>query len=311
MPTSYRRSVFDTKSHSWREVGLARQLSAQAVKRARMELLVGALVLAGTLYVYVRRRELLGADEELARLGTVVVLLVIGWFVARDVARALRPQLFRRLDPGRAGTVGFLIRLATLLVAVYAALRIAGLDARSLVVGGAATVVFLGLAAQQTLGNLIAGIVLLAAQPFRVGDRVRLQGGDLAGELEGTVSSLGLLHTVLANGEDQILVPNRTVLAVAIIPLREPAAVDLRARLRPGVTPLDVETLLREAIETPTRGAPRITLEELDPDELVVRISATPERASDGPRLASEVLNAIAPETRRVESRPPPVPEAT
>lgn len=37
--------------------------------------------------------------------------------------------------------------------------------------------VVVGLAAQQTLGDLIAGMVLIAARPFRVGDRVRLQAG--------------------------------------------------------------------------------------------------------------------------------------
>ena len=39
----------------------------------------------------------------------------------------------------------------------------------------------IGLAAQQTLGNLIAGMVLLSARPFRVGERVRLQAGGIAG----------------------------------------------------------------------------------------------------------------------------------
>src|SRR3712207_7375085 len=41
-----------------------------------------------------------------------------------------------------------------------------------------------------------------------------LQGGDLAGDLEGTVAALGLLHTTFSNGDDAILVPNRTVLNV-------------------------------------------------------------------------------------------------
>ena len=36
--------------------------------------------------------------------------------------------------------------------------------------------------------------------------------------------------------------------------------------------------------------APRIALEELDGDEVVVRIQATPENAADGPKLAGEVL---------------------
>jgi hypothetical protein len=57
--------------------------------------------------------------------------------------------------------------------------------------------------------------------------------------------------------------------------------------------------VLESAIQTPVRSQPRITLEELDGDEVVVRISATPERPSDGPRLASEVLEAVAAQTGR------------
>ena len=45
-------------------------------------------------------------------------------------------------------------------------------------------------------------MVLLSARPFRVGERVRLQGGGLAGQIEGVVSSLGLLYTTFAQGDD-------------------------------------------------------------------------------------------------------------
>src|SRR3954452_10905695 len=107
-------------------------------------------LMAGTLYLFSRRRELLGVDEP-ARYATVVILLVLGFFVARDLGRSLGPQLFRRLDPGRAGTIAFLVRLSTLMLALFVALRIGGVDPRTLALGGAATVVFLGLAAQQTL----------------------------------------------------------------------------------------------------------------------------------------------------------------
>src|SRR5213078_2099034 len=150
---------------------------------------------------------------------------------------ALGPILFKRLDAATAGTVGFLIRLTTLGTTVLVALRLAGLHTDTLAVGGAITAVIFGLAAQQTLGNLIAGLVLLSARPFRVGDRVRLQAGGLAGATEGIVSSLGLLYTTLSHGEDAIMIPNSVVLSAAVVPLREPSGVDLRARLRPGVTP--------------------------------------------------------------------------
>jgi small-conductance mechanosensitive channel len=302
--------MLDTRSHAWREVGLARQLSARAVKRARIEVLLLLVLTGATVVLFVFREELFGIDEPI-RLGAAGALLLLGFGLARDFGRLLGPALFRRMDPGTAGTVGFLIRLFFAVVATLVALRVAGVTNQNLLPAAAATAVILGLAAQQTLGNLFAGVVLLSARPFVVGDRVRLQGGDLAGEMEGTVASLGLLHTVFSNGDDSILVPNRTVLNVAIVPLREPAGVNLRARLRPGVTPLDIQQLLQHTIETPIRGEPRILLEEVDGDEVIVRIQATPERNSDGPRLASEVLAAVGPETRRMEDGRPSATSST
>ena len=78
--------------------------------------------------------------------------------------------------------------------------------AEALAVGGAITAVVFGLAAQQTLGNLIAGLVLISARPFQVGDRVRLEAGGLAGQLEGVVASLDLRYTTFAQGDDSIMV---------------------------------------------------------------------------------------------------------
>jgi small conductance mechanosensitive channel len=60
------------------------------------------------------------------------------------------------------------------------------------------------------------------------------------------------------------------------------------------VKPSDVQALLDERITVPTRNRPRIVLDEVDGDEVVVRIFATPELAADGPQLADEVLTAVA-----------------
>src|SRR3954470_9951950 len=295
------RRVFPTRSHSWAEAGLARQLSRAAVKRARIETVLLAPLAAAVLVLYSHRRDLFPGLGMQVQIVTVIVLLALGWALARSAGRVLGPTLLRRLDPAMAGTVGFLVRLATMLITLLVALRIAGVRPRDLAVGGAFTAVVFGLAAQQTLGNLFAGTVLLSARPFRVGDRVRFQGGPLAGRVEGIVSSLGLLYTVLSDGEDEIMVPNSVVLNVAVVPLREPDAVDLRARLRPGVTPQDVQALLEEEIDKPLIEAPRVLLEELDGDEVAVRIQATPVLASDGPKLASEVLAAVGRETAGAE----------
>ena len=278
----------------------ARHLTFSAVhraQRARRELLVIVPLIAGVLFAYQRRQEIFGTDVPV-RLAAAIVLTVLGWALARDLGRSLVPWLFRRMDPATAGTVGFLIRLAFLAATAVAALRLAGLRPETLAVGGAITAVVFGLAAQQTLGNLIAGMVLISARPFRVGDRVRLHAGGVAGQLEGVVASLGLLYTTFAQGQDSIMVPNNVVLSAAVMPLREPAAVDLRARLRPDVLPSEVQRLLDERLTIPVRTEPHIGLEEVDADEVVVRIAATPEADADGPRLADQILAAIASVTR-------------
>jgi small conductance mechanosensitive channel len=291
----YLERMFETRTHAWEKVGLAGQVSREAVGRARRQAVLLLLLLGGVLVAYGDRHQFFGHSLDTpVRAATVLALVVLGWALARDVGRAAAPTFFRRMDPATAGTVGFVIRLLTLLCSGLAALWIAGLDPRALAVGGAFTAVVLGLAAQQTLGNLIAGMVLLSARPFRVGERVRLQTGGLAGQTEGVVSSLGLLYTTLARGEDRIMVPNSVVLSAAIVPLREPDSVDVKVRIGAGIRPSHVQAILDGSVDTPTRSAPRVLLEEIDGEDVVVRVQATPERADDGARLADEIIAALA-----------------
>jgi small conductance mechanosensitive channel len=274
---------------------VARQVREHAAERARRARTHVALLLpliTAVIVAYSHRAELFGADLPV-RIGCVIALVILGWSFAMNLGRAVGPTLLRRLDPGTAGTVGFLIRLLTLMLSVIFALRLAGLRPETLAVGGAITAVVLGLAAQQTIGNLIAGTVLLSARPFRVGDLVRMHAGGVAGQVEGTVASLGLLYTTLANGEDRILVPNNVVLSGAVVPLREPSGVDLRARLDAEVKPSEIEQRIEHTVTVATRSDPQIDLEEFVNGEIIVRVRATPVRSEDGSALADEVLAAL------------------
>jgi small-conductance mechanosensitive channel len=298
--------MFETRSQAWREAGLEQQIAPATAKRARWEGVALIALFVGVIVLYDHRAELIGTGpkgevtsgvETLVQVVTVIALLILGWAIARDLGRGLGPMLLRRIDPATAGTLGFVVRLLTLVVALILALSV--VDVRPAAILGIAgvTAVVLGLAAQQTLGNFFAGTVLISARPFRVGDRVRLQGGVLAGQIEGVVSSLGLLYTTFAVGEESVMVPNSVVLGVAVRPVREPDAVSMRARLAPGMTPAELQELLEGALQTPLRGNPRITLEELEDGRAVVQIAATPQRSSEGRVLASELLAAVAEHT--------------
>jgi small conductance mechanosensitive channel len=284
------RSAFESRTQVWREVGLGSEIDPAAARRSKGGALVLLALIAGVLFCFSERKTLFPGYGLEVRIATVVLLVILGWGLARMLARGFAPALNRRLEPGTAGTIGFLVRLGTILAMTVVALRIAGLQAGALAVGGGFTAVVFGLAAQQVLGNLLAGLVLVTNRPFRVGERVRLQAGPLAGQLEGVVGQLGLFYTTLVSGADRIMVPNGVLLQAAVTPLREPERVEFRARFGSDTSPREVQEMIEERIDVPLRYPPHIAVEELDREDVVLRIVATPMNPRDGSKLAEEVL---------------------
>ena len=280
----------------FRQSALTRLVTAETARRARKarrEALLLLPVVAGLILLWKYREDLFGTDVPI-RIATALLLAAVGWRFARDLGRAVGPRLMRRFDPGTASTVSFLVQLIALLVLIVVALRIVDLNPRAIALGGAVTAVVIGLAAQSTLGNVIAGIVLQTSRPFRVGERVRMQGGTLGAVVEGTVASQGLIYVTLARGNGIFLVPNNAALGATIVPLRAPAGVDLLARVRAGVRPSELQRTLSRDVRVPTRDEPDISLEEVYADGVVVRVRATPVNDADGALLADEVLAVVA-----------------
>ena len=80
--------------------------------------------------------------------------------------------------------------------------------------------IVVGIAAQSTLGNLIAGFALLFYRPFRVGDQVQL--ATPKGLMTAVVDSLTLGYTILHDSENnQVIVPNSVMASVVIIRLNQ------------------------------------------------------------------------------------------
>jgi small conductance mechanosensitive channel len=280
-----------------------RQRAARRARAARKQALLLLPLLVAVVLAYRYRADLFGIDKPI-RFLSVLAFVILGWALVRDLGRAAGPLLYKRLSPPTAGIVDFVIRLTALAIVVLVALYAAALPPQTLVVGGAVAAAILGLAAQQTLGNLVAGLVILSARPFSLGDRIRLRGGNIGDE--GTVSSLGLLYTtlipsrqgigmpqtVMAQGDGHIMVPNNLVIGSAVVPGGQPAAVTVQARLRRGVKATDVQERLEHGVSVATRSEPEIGL-EVGVDEVAVRICARPQARADGPRLTDEILDAI------------------
>lgn len=299
--TKRARKVFEPKTGEWRAVGLDAEIERHGTGFYLGEVVLLAITVAAVIFAIDHRGDGLSpASDLLVRLGAGLVLVCLGWALARALGQGIAPALLKRLDPATAGTLGFLLRLIAFVAVCFIALRAAGLSTTTLAAGGAFTAVIVGLAAQQTLGNLIAGVVLQSTRAFRAGDRVRFINGAFAGPIEGVVSQPGLLHTILVNGADRMLVPNREILAAAILPLREPAGVELQARFPVETgSPRQVQSALDEELRDKLRYPTHVVLEALEDDEVVLRIQAVPRSSSDGGHLAEEIIEEIIDIIRR------------
>jgi small conductance mechanosensitive channel len=143
-----------------------------------------------------------------------LVFLVLATLAIRlvrlTVAQALKRDRKSLID---RTVVAFLVQLAQisiyLLAFIFYAHLIPGLRAlgTALLAGVSVVSVIIGLAAQNTLGNLIAGISLLLYRPFHIGDRVQINAP--TGLETGTVESLTLGYTALLTFDNRrIVVPN-------------------------------------------------------------------------------------------------------
>jgi small-conductance mechanosensitive channel len=150
-----------------------------------------------------------------------IVFLLAALFVGR-VARLIARRSATHLSDVTA--LNFVVQFTQVVVFLIAlilyahlipALRAMG---TALLAGVSVASVVVGLAAQNTLSNLIAGFSLLLYRPFHVGDQIQL--ATPRGVSIGTVSALSLGYTVLTDPDNhEIIVPNSVMVSQVIIRL--------------------------------------------------------------------------------------------
>jgi len=154
------------------------------------------------------------ADHEWVRAVVIFAVFILAafvfdrWFAARGrrvAGRVLRGGLTQQADT-RLRFVRRFVWLALIVFGTLAALsQFAGLGriAGSLLASGVLVAAIVGFAARQTLGNLIAGIMLALTQPLRVGDWVTFEDN------YGVVEDVRLNFTVLRTlSEQRVVIPN-------------------------------------------------------------------------------------------------------
>ena len=113
---------------------------------------------------------------------------------------------------GSNSLVVFLVRAAVWFGGLYLAMDELGFELVGLLASLAVFSIIIGLAMQQTLGNIINSFMLALDQPFEVGDRIEVDG-----EI-GSVVSVGILSTkVLTNEENLVVIPNNNLINSTVV----------------------------------------------------------------------------------------------
>jgi small-conductance mechanosensitive channel len=156
--------------------------------------------------------------QKLIATGGALAFLVLALAATVTFSNQIRQLTQPRLSAAHAGVLRLVIVLGGVLASLLVALGLLSVPIGQVILGGALTGVVFGIAGQQTLANLFAGIVLLVARPFRVGDRVQLRAGALGGAIEGRVVEIGLAYLRIDATEGLLAIPNSQALSAVVGP---------------------------------------------------------------------------------------------
>lgn len=162
------------------------------------------------------------------------VVLVFGIIAVSRFSATLSRWMETRSSRGAEGAVKFLTTAAGYLFVVFAVLAVLQVGVGHLLVGAGVVGVVLGIAGQQSLGNVFAGLVLLMAHPFEVGDDIRVRSGSLGGILDGQVAEMSLTYLTLKMDDGNLKIPNSVMLAAGVMQ-RLPSNVEPPAPSPPSV----------------------------------------------------------------------------
>ncbi len=188
--------------------------------------------------------------QQLVAAGCAVAFTLLAFFATIGFSRIARDLLEPRTGPAHAAVIRYTIVLAGGLANIIITLELFKVPLSNLLLGTAFTAVLLGIVGQQALGNLFAGVMLMLARPFSVGDHVRMRAGALGGELQGTVTDIGISYVRLDTTEGLVSVPNALALGAVVGPLHADGPPD------PGAAGPVTAAAPAAAVASPGAGPP-------------------------------------------------------
>lgn len=183
------------------------------------------------------RRQLLDlvqpADRLLVQMGIFVAAVILGGIAIR----AFAARAFSRLRNTSLYSWRPVVMWCLYVILGLGVLSALQIDLTGLLAAGAVVGVVVGVAAQTSLGSVFAGLVLLMARPFVVGNWVHIRTYLFGGiEYSGIVTHIGVVYTSVDVGGRLVRIPNSGVLMAALTVTHLPLQLDVELQLPPDTS---------------------------------------------------------------------------
>lgn len=238
----------------------------------------------------------------LASLTLGILIIILAFAVSRSVCSLIENRLANRthIDPSIQYTIQRLLHYFIVVIGLLLAFRTAfNADLMSLAVIFTALSIGIGFGLQFIAGDIASGFILLFERPVRVGDFVKIKGGDR--EVEGRVRSINLRTTVVVTNDNiAVIVPNSQLVSQNLVNWSY-GSKNSRLAIPVGVTyGADVElvtkTLLRAAEDINfvlTEPKPSVQFLEFGESSLDFRLLVWTDRPRRHPQIKSAIRYRI------------------
>jgi len=135
-----------------------------------------------------------------------IIIAAIFIFLAKKLGDIIRHRMTGKVESQQVDIIVKIVRIIILLIGLAVASPQLHIDISGLLVTGGVITAIVGFASQNTLSNLVAGVLLIIERPIKTGDSVIING------TEGFVEEIKLLSTRIRclNGL-MVRIPNATV----------------------------------------------------------------------------------------------------
>jgi small-conductance mechanosensitive channel len=225
----------------------------------------------------------------------IVAALVAAKLVDRALARRLelRPETLTRYRVLRRSAVATIVAVGVLsaLLVIPQVRAVAG----TILASSAVIALVVGFAAQTTLANFIAGILVAFTQPLRLGDRVEVAGAG------GTVEEIGLMYTLVrARDGSRFFIPNiklasDTIRNATLSSAEHLAQVDVPVPVQSDLDSVRdlISEEARAAHAAMTEKEPTASVSRLEGTHVIVTVEAWAPTSGDAARLADEIRRSV------------------